>query len=119
MANPVTIYIHHQSYRFLAEEEETYLQQCADIVNKEMDQAMAGNTLSITDGAVLAAMNVADKYCKERQVSDNLRAPLKQALDENARQARELAAAKREARKAARGEKGTKAPKQGPRQEET
>lgn len=46
MANPVTIYIHHQSYRFLAEEEETYLQQCADIVNKEMDQAMAGNTLS-------------------------------------------------------------------------
>ena len=24
MANPVTIYIHHQSYRFLAEEEETY-----------------------------------------------------------------------------------------------
>ena len=36
MANPVTIYIHHQSYRFLAEEEETYLQQCADIVNKEM-----------------------------------------------------------------------------------
>ena len=41
---------------------------------------MAGNTLSITDGAVLAAMNVADKYCKERQVSDNLRAQLKQAL---------------------------------------
>ena len=110
MANPVTIYIHHQSYRFLAEEEETYLQQCADIVNKEMDQAMAGNTLSIT---------VADKYCKERQVSDNLRAQLKQALDENARLARELAEAKREARKAARGEKGTKAPKQGPRQEET
>ena len=90
MANPVTIYIHHQSYRFLAEEEETYLQQCADIVNKEMDQAM-----------------------------DNLRAQLKQALDENARLARELAEAKREARKAARGEKGTKAPKQGPRQEET
>ena len=119
MANPVTIYIHHQSYRFLAEEEETYLQQCADVVNKEMDQAMAGNTLSITDGAVLAAMNVADKYCKERQVSDNLRAQLKQALDENARLARELAEAKREARKAARGEKGTKAPKQGPRQEET
>ena len=119
MANPVTIYIHHQSYRFLSEEEETYLQQCADIVNKEMDQAMAGNTLSITDGAVLAAMNVADKYCKERQVSDNLRAQLKQALDENTRLARELAEAKREARKAARGEKGTKAPKQGPRQEET
>ncbi len=48
-------------------------------------------------------MNVADKYCKERAVSDNLRAQLKQALDENARLARELSEAKREGRKASRG----------------
>lgn len=102
MANKVTIYIHNQRYRFLAEENEDYLQQCADIVNKEMDNAMDGNTLSITDGAVLAAMNVADKYCKERQVSDNLRAQLKQALDENARLAKEMSDMKREARKAAK-----------------
>ena len=102
MANKVTIYIHNQRYRFLAEENEDYLQQCADIVNKEMDSAMDGNTLSITDGAVLAAMNVADKYCKERQVSDNLRAQLKQALDENARLAKEMSDMKREARKAAK-----------------
>ena len=93
--NKVTIYIHNQRYRFLAEENEDYLQQCADIVNKEMDNAMDGNTLSITDGAVLAAMNVADKYCKERLVSDNLR-----ALDENARLAKEMSEMKREARKA-------------------
>ena len=32
--NKVTIYIHNQRYRFLAEENEDYLQQCADIVNK-------------------------------------------------------------------------------------
>ena len=98
--NKVTIYIHNQRYRFLAEENEDYLQQCADIVNKEMDNAMDGNTLSITDWAVLAAMNVADKYCKERLVSDNLRAQLKQALDENARLAKEMSEMKREARKA-------------------
>ena len=91
MANRVTIYIHNQRYHFLAEEDAGYLQQCADIVNQEMDKAMTGNTLSLTDGAVLAAMNLADKYCKERAVSDNLRAQLKQALDENARLAREEA----------------------------
>lgn len=45
-------------------------------------------------------MNVADKYCKERLVSDNLRAQLKQALDENARLAKEMSEMKREARKA-------------------
>ena len=46
---------------------------------------MDGTTLSIDDGAVLAALNLADQYCKERQVSDNLRTQLKEALDENAR----------------------------------
>ena len=54
MANRVTIYIHNQSYNFLAEEDASYLQQCADIVNKEMDEAMSGTTISLTDGAVLA-----------------------------------------------------------------
>ena len=110
MANRVTIYIHNQSYNFLAEEDASYLQQCADIVNKEMDEAMSGTTISLTDGAVLAAMNVADKYCKERAVSDNLRAQLKQALDENARLARELSEAKREGRKASRGGRPQAAP---------
>ena len=76
MANRVTIYIHNQSYNFLAEEDASYLQQCADIVNKEMDEAMSGTTISLTDGAVLAAMNVADLYCQERAVADTLRAQL-------------------------------------------
>ena len=98
MANRVTIYIHNQSYNFLAEEDASYLQQCADIVNKEMDEAMSGTTISLTDGAVLAAMNVADKYCKER------------AVDENARLARELSETKREGRKASRGGRPPKQP---------
>ena len=88
MANRVTIRIHNQNYNILAEEDESYIQQCAEIVKSELDQAMAGTALSITDGAVLTALNVADKYSKERQVSDNLRAQLKLALDENARLAR-------------------------------
>lgn len=116
MANPVTIYIHNQRYRFLAEEEESYLQLCSDIVNREIEKAMDGSTMSITDGAVLAAMNVTDKYCKERQVSDNLRAQLKQALDENARLARALAEAKGESRKNTRSDKASRG-KQNPKQE--
>lgn len=101
MANRVTIRIHNQNYNILAEEDEGYIQQCADIVKSELDQAMADTALSITDGAVLTALNVADKYSKERQVSDNLRLQLKLALDENARLARELADLKKKAAKAA------------------
>lgn len=114
MENRVTIYIRGQQYRFLAQEEESYLQLCADLVNKEIGAAMDGNTLSSADGTVLAAMNLADRYCKEREVADNLRAQLKAALDENARLARELAEAKREGKKAARAaEKAAKAGQEG------
>ena len=108
MANRVTLKIHNQVYRFMAEENEEYLQQCADTVNHEMDEAMNGTGLSISDGAILAAMNIADKYYKERQVSDNLRVQLKQALDENTRLTKEAAVAKRESKKALRSDKPLK-----------
>lgn len=83
MANRVTIHIHNQNYHILADESEAYIQQCAELVRKELDEAMGGTTLSISDGAVLACLNLADKLTRERQVSDNLRGQLKQALDEN------------------------------------
>lgn len=98
MANRVTIRIHNQNYNILAEEDESYIQQCAELVRSELDQAMAGTSLSVTDGAVLASMNMADKYNKERQVSDNLRAQLKQALDENARLTKAISDLKKEIR---------------------
>lgn len=85
MANRVTVTIRSRIYPILAEEAESYIHQCADLVSRELGRAMDGTTLSLDDGAVLACMNLADQYYKERQVSDNLRAQLKQALDENAR----------------------------------
>ena len=99
MANRVTVSLHNQEYRILAEEDEGYIQQCADLVNQELDRAMAGTTLSLAEGAMLTCLNIADKYSKERRVSDNLRTQLKQALDENARLAREIAEKKREIKK--------------------
>ena len=94
MANRVTVSIRNHVYPILAEEEEGYIRQCAGLVQRELDRAMEGTTLSLDDGAVLAALNLADQYYKERQVSDNLRAQLKEALDENAK----LRRAKRNAR---------------------
>ena len=95
MANRVSIRIHNQTYRILAEEDESYIQNCAEILDKEMKAAMEGTLLSVSDGAVLAGLNIVDKFQKERAVSDNLRAQLKEALDENARLARELTELKR------------------------
>jgi cell division protein ZapA (FtsZ GTPase activity inhibitor) len=111
MSNPVTVYIRHQRYRILADEPAEYIEACAEMVAKELDDATAGTTMSMTDGAILAGLNLADKFCKERQVSDNLRAQLKAALDENSRLAREINEAHREAKKAAKAAKEKKEPK--------
>ena len=108
MANRVNIRIRNQNYPILAEEDEGYIQACADILNKEMDAAMDGTLLSMADGAVLAALNITDKLQKERAVSDNLRGQLKEALDENARLARELTELKRLTKKAAKESKEKK-----------
>lgn len=105
MANRVTIRIRNQNFRILAEEDESYIQACADILNKEMDAAMDGTLLSMAEGAVLAGMNLSDKLQKERDVADNLRGQLKEALDENARLARELTELKRLTKKAAKESK--------------
>ena len=105
MANRVSIRIHNQTYRILAEEDESYIQNCAELLDKEMKAAMDGSLLSVTDGAVLAGLNIVDKFQKERAVSDNLRAQLKEALDENARLARELTELKRLTKKAAKESK--------------
>lgn len=90
MAKPITVEIRNHEYRIIADEDAKYIQACAEMVNLALDEALKGTTLSLSDGAVLAAMNLADRCCKERQVTDNLRAQLKEALDDNARLAREL-----------------------------
>lgn len=90
MATPITVTIRNQQYRIVAEEDESYIFACADMVNKALDEALGGTTLSLADGAVLAALNLADRCSKERQVTDNLRAQLKEALDDNARLSKEL-----------------------------
>ncbi len=80
---------------------------------------MAGNTLSITDGAVLAAMNVADKYCKERQVSDNLQGPAEAGPGRERPPHPGAGRGQAGGPQSRPGGEGDQGPKQGPRQEET
>ncbi|MCI8414433.1 MAG: cell division protein ZapA [Ruminiclostridium sp.] len=90
MAKSITVEIRNHEYRIIADEDAKYIQACAEMVNIALEEALKGTTLSLSDGAVLAAMNLADRCCKERQVTDNLRSQLKQALDDNARLSREM-----------------------------
>ncbi len=104
MATPITVVIRNQQYRIVADEDEAYILACAEMVNKALEEALKGTTLSLADGAVLAAMNLADRCCKERQVTDNLRAQLKEALDENARLSKEMGDRRKKAKPSGKGE---------------
>ena len=99
MAKRIEVRIRDRVYPILAEENESYLRLCANIVDQELSKVMDGSRLTLADGAILAALNVADKYCKEREVSDSLRSQLKAALDENARLSKELSAPKAKEKK--------------------
>ena len=104
MATPITVVIRNQQSRIVADEDEAYILACAEMVNKALEEALKGTTLSLADGAVLAAMNLADRCCKERQVTDNLRAQLKEALDENARLSKEMGDRRKKAKPSSKGE---------------
>ena len=52
--------------------------------------------VSLVDGAVLGALNIADEYFKEVEASENLRRQLKEYLEEATKMKMELSEAKRE-----------------------
>ena len=52
--------------------------------------------LSQADGAVLAAMNIADQYFKGQEAAENLRRQIKEYLEEATKLKMELSEAKRE-----------------------
>jgi cell division protein ZapA len=96
MSNRVTVTIGTQSYTLVAKEDPAYIQQIASHVNQELAEVMGSGHLSMADAATLTALNIADKYFKEREAADNLRRQLKEYLDDASRLKMELSDAKRE-----------------------
>ncbi len=96
MQNRVTVTIGGQNYTLVATEDGNYIKDIAAYVDRELDDVMENEKLSLANAAMLTAMNIADKYFKEREVSNNLRRQLKEYLDETARVKLELAESKRQ-----------------------
>lgn len=96
MSNRVTVTIGTQNYTLLAKENPDYVQQIAAYVNQELTQVTSGAHLSMADAAILTAVNITDKYYREREAADNLRRQLKEYLDEGSRLKNELSELKRE-----------------------
>ena len=79
-----------------AAEGEDYVRRVAAHVDSQMREVLSQGRLSQADGAVLAAMNIADQYFKEQEAAENLRRQIKEYLEEATKLKMELSEAKRE-----------------------
>ena len=96
MKNHVTVSIAGQEYTLVAAEDAGYVEKVAAHVDTKIREVLDGARVSLVDGAVLAAVNVADEYFKEVEAAENLRRQLKEYLEEATKTKLELSEAKRE-----------------------
>ena len=78
----VIVTIDGRSYTIVAEEDEDYVRRSAELVDKSIAETRASGRLSSVDSAILAALNIADKYFKAQQSTDNMRAQIRSYADE-------------------------------------
>ena len=96
MKNRVTVTIAGQEYTLVGAEEAAYAEKVAAHVDAKVQEVLDGARVSMVDGAILAAVNIADEYFKEVEASENLRRQLKEYLEEATKMKLELSEAKRE-----------------------
>lgn len=96
MENRVSVSICGMEYTFLSEENPSYMEKVAALVDEKMGEILAAGRVSQMDAAILAAVNLADEMLKQQGNAENLRGQLKGYLDEASKAKSELSESKRE-----------------------
>lgn len=78
----VIVTIDGRNYTIVADDGETNILRSAELVDEAIAETKSSGKLSSVDCAVLAAMNIADKYFKAQQSTDNMRAQIKSYAEE-------------------------------------
>ncbi len=96
MKNRLSVTIAGREYALVASEDAAYMEKLARHVDDKVTDITRDSRTSLSDGAVLAALNITDEYFKELAAAENLRRQLKEYLEEATRLKLELSEAKRE-----------------------
>ena len=95
--NKVHVKIGGASYTIVTEDEAEYVEALADEISENMRAIINSNpSLSMTQAAVLVALDNADASKKATASADNLRAQIKDYLEDSARARREVERLNRE-----------------------
>jgi cell division protein ZapA (FtsZ GTPase activity inhibitor) len=95
--NRVNLRICGNSYTIVTEDAPDYVEELGELIDKEMKSISNDSpTLSMTQCAVLVALDRADACKKATASADNLRAQIKDYLEDSARARMEVDVARRE-----------------------
>ena len=95
--NRVSVKIAGASYTIVTEDEPEYLEALAEEISADIKSICNSNSsLSMTQAAVLVALDNADSCKKATASADNLRAQIKDYLEDSARARMEVDVARRE-----------------------
>jgi cell division protein ZapA len=72
-------------YTLIAEESPSYMERVGKLVDAKLSEVLEAGSVSRTDAAILAAINLADELLKPQESGENLRRQVKTYLDEAAR----------------------------------
>lgn len=100
MANRVMMSICGEDYTLVAEESPSYMERVGKLVDNRLREVLASASVSRTDAAILAAINIADELLKTQENAENLRRQIKTYVDEAAQAKNEVSDLKRQLFKA-------------------
>ena len=96
MKNRIHVTVAGHEFTIISEEGEEYVRGVAADVDGSVQGVMSGSSLSLSDAAVLTALNFADSAKKAAASADHLRLQVKAYLDETQKLKAELAETRRE-----------------------
>jgi cell division protein ZapA len=96
MKNKISVTVAGHDFTIISEEPEAYVRGVASDVDKQVQLVMGESHLSLSDAAILSALNSADRAKKALDSADHLRLQVKSYLDETQKLKAELAETRRE-----------------------
>ena len=103
----VTLNICGNDYNITTDEDPKYVEGLGERQNEDLSKIIKDNSrLSITQAAILAALDYLDEASKADSTADNLRGQIKEYLEDSARYKMEAEVAKREVERLQRELKG-------------
>jgi cell division protein ZapA len=96
MKKRTSVTIAGNEYHLIGAENEEYTRKVAAHLDSKISEILNSGNTSLLEAAILAGVNIADDYYKVLDTADNLRAQLKEYLDQAGKMKMEISELKRE-----------------------